>query len=94
MKETYPLHKNSKKGSFGFSFCFLKIFRFYRYQANMKKGAKIKMSEIQLRRKMNARTNASSKRDLNIKRMYLMKWKDIQKIVKNVHVFQQLRIDA
>ena len=63
MKETYPLHKNSKKGSFGFSFCFLKIFRFYRYQANMKKGAKIKMSEIQLRRKMNTRTNASSKRD-------------------------------
>lgn len=29
----------------------------------MKKGAKIKMSEIQLRRKINARTNASSKRD-------------------------------
>ena len=23
-----------------------------------------------------------------------MKWKDIQKIVKNVHVFKQLRIDA
>lgn len=40
MKETYPLHKNSKKRSFGFSFCFLKIFRFYKYQANITKGEK------------------------------------------------------
>ena len=42
MKETYPLHKNSKKGSFGFSFCFLKIFRFYRYQAKYEERSKNK----------------------------------------------------
>lgn len=87
MKEMYPLHKNSKKRSFGFSFCFLKIFRFYRYQANMKKGAKIKMSEIQLRRKIYARKNASSKRDQNLTKQLDEKQKALEdaiKVLKNL----------
>lgn len=87
MKETYPLHKNSKKGSFGFSFCFLKVFRFYRYQTNMKKGAKIKMSEIQLRRKIYARKNASSKRDQDLTKQLDEKQKALEdaiKVLKNL----------
>ena len=41
----------------------------------MKKGAKIKMSEIQLRRKIYARKNASSKRDQNLTKQ-LANWEE------------------
>ena len=53
----------------------------------MKKGAKIKMSEIQLRRKINARTNASSKRDRDLTRQLDEKQKALEdaiKVLKNL----------
>lgn len=48
----------------------------------MKKGAKIKMSEIQLRRKINARANASSKRDQDLTKQLDEKQKALEDAIK------------
>ena len=53
----------------------------------MKKGAKIKMSEIQLRRKIYARKNVSSKRDQNLTKQLDEKQKALEdaiKVLKNL----------
>ena len=53
----------------------------------MKKGAKIKMSEIQLRRKIYARKNASSKRDQDLAKQLDEKQKALEdaiKVLKNL----------
>ncbi|MFR4864272.1 MAG: hypothetical protein ACLUBK_04275 [Oliverpabstia sp.] len=53
----------------------------------MKKGAKIKMSEIQLRRKIYARKNASSKIDQDLTKQLDEKQKALEdaiKVLKNL----------